>query len=1311
MSRILLNSIQIFNVIFEKICLKNNIVLHILMLIFIFFYGRPCGAQTHDVKSPVLFPVKSLNAGVNAASLGMFIDDHNDFFTGKINISIPIYEFKIADHNFPINLSYQTGGFHVNQIASWVGLGWNLNCGGMISREVRGIPDEIFDIGYLSTSGTLLQEDLMDGEIDDIYDTPDEYNTLMDIASGHRDGAPDIYTFNVGGETGKFIFSPGGEIRWIGEHFNKYKITWTREALPGNPASYLSIKEFIITDESGIKYYFGNEYIDKLVNNFYYIYEEREDSYKALAENAYLTNKYTGGINGTAWDDPDNFYYTSWYLKKIKFPDNPNDIDFYYTSETNFTYSSTSETKYAGKRRTPTSLDNIDLDHPFCIRRNNNYQELISQRINKITCNGITMEFLPEEALREDINDPPSPHGEAKALKEIKVYDNNGNQKIWSFQHTYFESAPLSPEALNYPSFMKRLRLDGVICGDEDWSFEYYSESSLPSRNTSEIDFWGYYKHQDSQHNRISTPTIYAYPGDYANSTYKSIYSIYPRINPVGVEHILPGIDRTPNLNDTKAFTLKKITYPTKGYKLLEYEQNRFMWDGVERIGPGLRIAEITSHFGEDQLDIVKTYAYVDENGNCSGKITNLPDFAYLNIDAVNIGNQYQNLAYFDTEAKKMDAKTTRLNFSFCSLGSVNGGYVGYTKVIESIANGGSTEYTFEFDDPSAYTNYGFPARIENGWDDAASMPGYFHTNFNYVDNYPYFSPPDFNWGIGQLKSKISKNSNQLPVEVQTFEYDLIHNEVELIPSVQAGLYDQGHALWEVWDNGEVIFSHDLYWSDIIWGISYQSSDYKRLNNSTTKTFDVDGNNPIVTTTNYYYDNPNYKFSTRIEKNNSKGELIKQRNYYPSDYSTSNVPLFNLTFNHILNKPVDIREYVGDKLTKGSQFKYNTRGQVTDYYNFESSENDVVFSPTDPYTFAHKKTTTYYAGSLVPKELLNDDDIKLSYIWGYNMTYPIAEVKNAGCTETSNSYELKNLQFFIIPGQEEGIIFSGNDINNVVENSLASVTLTTYQNSSDEETHPIDFILKRDGGSGVYDEIKFFGSNQTGYFIPLNAGSYILSYRKKSSYMAAGSFTYTRHINNTAVPFEFGYTGFENNETNSFPIPNYANASFVTDAFTGEKALHVSSTFGPGTTFEVGDKAQNHSGYKASCWVKGSTDAYLHIEVDGVSSTFTRATNTANNTTWHLLEVELPRAKLEPYIASNLKIKVYVGGSGIFDDIRFYPMDAQMTTYTYEPLFGVSSISDINSKPTTYEYDGFGRLILVRDFLGDILKKYNYNYK
>jgi YD repeat-containing protein len=66
--------------------------------------------------------------------------------------------------------------------------------------------------------------------------------------------------------------------------------------------------------------------------------------------------------------------------------------------------------------------------------------------------------------------------------------------------------------------------------------------------------------------------------------------------------------------------------------------------------------------------------------------------------------------------------------------------------------------------------------------------------------------------------------------------------------------------------------------------------------------------------------------------------------------------------------------------------------------------------------------------------------------------------------------------------------------------------------------------------------------------------------------------------------------------------------------------------------------------------------------------------------------------------------------SGQIDEVRFYPSTAQMITYTYDPLIGMTSQSDANNRITSYEYDALGRFFLVRDNDNNILKMYCYNY-
>ncbi|OFY82811.1 MAG: hypothetical protein A3F72_01630 [Bacteroidetes bacterium RIFCSPLOWO2_12_FULL_35_15] len=105
--------------------LKGIAVYMALSLLFEIFYPTVALALTGGPAQPE-----------SSAFTPVGTSDMVNLFSGDYNYNIPLLDVG----GYPVNISYNSG-ISMDQEASWVGLGWNINPGA-INRNMRGLPDE-----------------------------------------------------------------------------------------------------------------------------------------------------------------------------------------------------------------------------------------------------------------------------------------------------------------------------------------------------------------------------------------------------------------------------------------------------------------------------------------------------------------------------------------------------------------------------------------------------------------------------------------------------------------------------------------------------------------------------------------------------------------------------------------------------------------------------------------------------------------------------------------------------------------------------------------------------------------------------------------------------------------------------------------------------------------------------------------------------------------------------------------------------------------------------------------------------------------
>lgn len=90
--------------------------------------------------SPTIQSDRQSAGSTTASGIGNLFNPN--LYDGTASVNVPIYNFQVNGLDLNVGLSYDTHGIKVDQVASCVGLGWNLYAGGKITREIHDMEDE-----------------------------------------------------------------------------------------------------------------------------------------------------------------------------------------------------------------------------------------------------------------------------------------------------------------------------------------------------------------------------------------------------------------------------------------------------------------------------------------------------------------------------------------------------------------------------------------------------------------------------------------------------------------------------------------------------------------------------------------------------------------------------------------------------------------------------------------------------------------------------------------------------------------------------------------------------------------------------------------------------------------------------------------------------------------------------------------------------------------------------------------------------------------------------------------------------------------
>ena len=471
-----------------------------------------------DVDKNKSFIPNSTPPAPEAFAMTKYGDVPVDEFNGKVNLSVPITEYKAGMLSVPVSVNYNGAGVKVADTPTQVGINWTLNAGGLISREIKGQPDEVVD------KLTIPLTQVMALNQPDCSTEAQQLRAIID--NKNIDKENDIFNFNFLGYSGSFFLNDTFDpvltkndqelrIEIVGAQTDK------RERLRVE-------RTFLITTPDGVKYYFGGT-------------SAWEDSAMMIRNNGNPDLNSIGGI-------------TSFYLYKIEHPLNGTILLDYETTSPHYVP--------------------INMNY-FRIHKSIDQEafEILDAEEETYGCPGLpetavsisggdtqTQHFIVNERMVKKIYSPDNPDyilfnrdlydsamSFKKVLKSIEYYKGAN-----VFQKVSFEYIGLAPLNI-FRFFLTKVDFNNHVNGmdnkREAYVFEYNDPTALPGIHSYSKDVLGFFNDK---------PNIDLYPH-------------FP------MENQESAPDRTSDFTYASKGVLKKVIYPTKGYTEFDYESQPYV--------------------------------------------------------------------------------------------------------------------------------------------------------------------------------------------------------------------------------------------------------------------------------------------------------------------------------------------------------------------------------------------------------------------------------------------------------------------------------------------------------------------------------------------------------------------------------------------------------------------------------------------------------------------------------------------------------------------------------------------------------------